>query len=181
MIRGSLGSLDKSWNMICLHPTLQTWWSQGLFGLKCLGLIPQGDGRSTRVQIQFYWMPRNGINPHDLVKPPYETAINEMLQTVTLQHGGGIVADVQRDSFHELETGQTFEIVVDNEDAIKMKEAFDVQWAVVRLAALSGAAGVWALEGNLDKDDSPSLDEMATDWLAKTASAKSSSPQSGDA
>lgn len=114
-------------------------------------------------------MPRNGIKPHDLVKPPYETAINEMLQTVRLQHGGGIAAVVQRDSFHELETGQTFEIVVDNEDAIKMKEAFDVQWAVVRLAALSGAAGVWALEAdNLDKDDS--LGEMVTDWLEKTAS-----------
>ncbi|KAL5083507.1 hypothetical protein Trisim1_001382 [Trichoderma cf. simile WF8] len=93
----------------------------------------------------------------------------EMLQTVTLQHGGAIVADVQRDSFHELETGQTFEIVVDNEDAIKMKEAFDVQWAVVRLAALSGAAGVWALEpDSLDKDDS--LGEMVTDWLEETAS-----------
>lgn len=169
MRRGSLGSLDKSWNMICLHPRLHTWWSQCLFGLKCLELIPQSDGQSTRVQIQFYWMPRNGIKPHDLVKPPYETAINEMLQTVTVRHGGGIVADVQWDSFHELETGQTFEIVVDNDDAIKMKEAFDVQWAVVGLAPLSGAAGVWALEpDNLDKDDSHG--EMVPDWLEKIAS-----------
>ncbi|KAL6823755.1 hypothetical protein V8C40DRAFT_279715 [Trichoderma camerunense] len=171
--KGSLSSLDKSWNMICLHPTLHTWWSQCLFSLKCLGLIPQGDGRSTRVQIQFYWMPRNGINPHELVKPPYETAISEMLQTVTLQHGGGIgiVADVQRDSFHALETGQTFDIVADNEDAVKLKEALDVQWAIVRLAAMSGAAGVLALEDNSDKDD----DAMVTEWLEKTASAQSSS------
>ncbi|KAL7943756.1 hypothetical protein V8C42DRAFT_328365 [Trichoderma barbatum] len=77
-----------------------------------------------------------------------------MLQTTVLADDGiGIVADVQRDSFHELETGQTFEILVDTEDAIKMKSALDLQWAVVRLSAMSGAAGVWERGDSLDDDE----------------------------
>ncbi|KAL7938103.1 hypothetical protein V8C35DRAFT_141055 [Trichoderma chlorosporum] len=179
IVQESLGSLDKSWNMVCLHPTLHRWWSKHLFGLKCLGLVPNGDGKSTRVQIQFYWMPRNGIKPNDPAKPPYDKAMDEMLQTVATERDRGIVKDVQRDSFHELETGQTFEIVVDNVDAIKMKAALDLQWAVIRLAAMSGAAGVLGLGGNLDGDGDGGGVEMigrVTDWLEETPFPEPESP-----
>ncbi|KAL7931923.1 hypothetical protein V8C35DRAFT_282256 [Trichoderma chlorosporum] len=169
--RDLLDSLDKSWNMICLHPTLRRWWSKQLFGLKCLGLI--NNGASTQVQIQFYWMPRNGLKPYDLVQPPYDNAVTEMLQTVVTPNNHEIIADVQRDSFHQLETGHTFEIVVETEDAVKMKAAFDLQWAIVRLAAISGAAGVQELgdPSEIDEEDTDSVantSERVTDWLEGT-------------
>lgn len=158
----SLGSLDKSWNMLCLHPTLHMWWSKCLFGIKCIGILPSDDEHST-VQIQFHWMPRNGFKPHQLIEPPYDNAISAMLQTIA--DDGGIIADVRRDSFHELETGQTFEILVGNEDAVKMKLVLDLQWAAVRLAAISGAAGVWQRGHDLYDEDDDATTERVKDWV----------------
>ncbi|EHK16119.1 uncharacterized protein TRIVIDRAFT_65061 [Trichoderma virens Gv29-8] len=150
-----LGGLNKSWNMLCLHPTLCTWWSQCLFGLKYLGFVTNGDGSSVAVQIQFYWMPRNWVKPQELAEPPYDEAIDAMLQTV--------VADEQRDSFPDLESGKIFEVLIDNEEeALKMKVALECQWVAVRIAALSGAARVWDLGLDVQEDadvyDTGSLD-----------------------
>ncbi|UKZ81844.1 hypothetical protein TrVFT333_009620 [Trichoderma virens FT-333] len=46
--------------------------------------------------------------------------------------------EVERmDSFRGLETGHVFEILMDEEEAAKMKMALDLKWAVVRIAAIS--------------------------------------------
>ncbi|KAL7792805.1 hypothetical protein V8C43DRAFT_322149 [Trichoderma afarasin] len=133
-LRGNLGSLDKSWNMICLHPLVRMWWSECLFGLKCLGI--DSNGEHSTVKIQFHWMPINTVKPHQRVEPPYDKAIDTMLESM--------VSEVQKGYFHGLESGQTFEIqLASEEDATKMKAALDVQWIAVRLAALSGAARSW--------------------------------------
>ncbi|KAL7907008.1 hypothetical protein GGI35DRAFT_457486 [Trichoderma velutinum] len=127
------GTLDKSWNMLCLHPLVRMWWSECLFGLKCLGI--ESNGEHSTVKIQFHWMPMNSVKPHQLVEPPYDKAVDAMLESM--------VSDVQGGYFHGLESGQTFEIQLASEDAIKMKAALDVQWVAVRLAAMSGAARSW--------------------------------------
>ncbi|KAL7943757.1 hypothetical protein V8C42DRAFT_346671 [Trichoderma barbatum] len=123
-----VGSMDKHWNMLCLHPTLHSWWSKGLFGIKCLGVIP-GKERCT-VQLQFHWMPRNGLDPDQKVTPPYHDTVSKMLQSVGREVDG-------INSFHGLETGQIFEILMDREEAANMKMALDLKWTVTRLAAIS--------------------------------------------
>ncbi|KAL7931257.1 hypothetical protein V8C35DRAFT_282885 [Trichoderma chlorosporum] len=144
------GSSDKSWNMISLHSTLHTWWRNCLFGVKCLGIIPHSEEYS-KVRLQFHWMPHHTRKPDDLVAQPYEDVIREMLQSsVNAQGDLGLVTGMRRDSGRELETGQTFEICVEKDDAWKMKAALDIRWAVTRLAAISGAARAWELEDGLD-------------------------------
>lgn len=119
--------------MICLHPLVRMWWSECLFGLKCLGIDTNGE--QSTVKIQFHWMPINTVKPHQLAEPPYDKAVDTMLESM--------VSDVQGGYFHGLESGQTFEIQLASEDAQRMKAALDVQWVAVRLAALSGAARSW--------------------------------------
>jgi len=41
-----------------------------------------------------------------------------------------------------LATGDTFDVVVLKADQEKMKMAFDLQWSLIRIAALTGAADV---------------------------------------
>lgn len=134
LLKGTPNAFEESWNMICLHPLLRMWWSECLFGLKCLGV--DSDGEHSTVKIQFHWMPINTVKPHQRVEPPYDKAIDTMLESM--------VSEVQKGYFHGLESGQTFEIqLASEEDATKMKAALDVQWIAVRLAALSGAARSW--------------------------------------
>ncbi|KAL6696313.1 hypothetical protein J3F84DRAFT_373689 [Trichoderma pleuroticola] len=150
LITAAPGSSDKSWNMLSLHPSLHHWWGKCFFGIKCLGIMPHDDEYS-KVQVQFYWMPHHTRKPNDLVMQPYLNVIQELLQSpVNEQASLAITTDMRRDSGRELETGQTFEILVENDDAQKMKTMLDVQWAMVRLAAMSGAAQAWELDDDPD-------------------------------
>ncbi|KAL6789770.1 hypothetical protein J3E68DRAFT_412329 [Trichoderma sp. SZMC 28012] len=134
LLKGTPNTFEESWNMICLHPLLRMWWSECLFGLKCLGV--DSNGEHSTVKIQFHWMPMNSVRPHQLVEPPYDKATSAMLESMA--------SDVQEGYFHGLKSGQIFEIQLPSEeDAEKMKAALDVQWVAVRLAALSGAARSW--------------------------------------
>lgn len=106
------------------------------------------DDGSIVIQIQFNWMPRNEAIPYHRVEPPYDNAIDAMLQTT--------VTDEQRDFFYFLSSGASFEVIVDNkEEALKMKAALEFQWLAVRLAAMSGFARFWqwGLEQDLDEDE----------------------------
>ncbi|KAK4077011.1 uncharacterized protein Triagg1_3978 [Trichoderma aggressivum f. europaeum] len=157
MATDSLGAFNKSWNMLCLHPTLCKWWSECLFGLRYLDMATNDDG-STAIQIQFNWMPRNEVEPDLRVEPAYDGAIDAMLQIT--------VTDEQRDFFYYLSSGASFEVTVDNrEEALKMKAALEFQWVAVRLAAMSGFARFWkweleldSYEDEIDEDDEDNRD-----------------------
>ncbi|KAL7792807.1 hypothetical protein V8C43DRAFT_322151 [Trichoderma afarasin] len=139
MVTDSLGAFEKSWNMLCLHPTLCKWWSECLFGLKYLEMVTSGDGR-TVVRIQFFWMPRNEIKPENLAEHPYQRTLDAMMKSVFTYE--------QRNFFHLLQPGDSFEILVDSEEeALKMRAALEFQWVAVRLAALSGTSKEWKWDG----------------------------------
>ncbi|KAL7810145.1 hypothetical protein V8C26DRAFT_410542 [Trichoderma gracile] len=144
----AVGSSDKSWNMLSLSPTLHTWWAKALFGIKCLGFTHYDD-KPSEVKLQFHWMPSHSHKPRDCITPPYQGFIQGLRESQAIGEPANaeIIAEARRDSLRELETGHTFEVLVDNkEDAENMKMALDVQWAVVRLQAISGAAGDWESE-----------------------------------
>lgn len=170
------GSSDKSWNMLSLHPTLHALWEKCLFGIKCLGIVPH-DNEYSKIQLQFHWMPYQTRKPGDMIKTPYENFIREISQSpVNEQANPAITMEVRRDSGRELETGQTFEILAEKDDAEKMKVALDVRWAVVRLAAISGAARAWDLEDDPDEcDDGGSIatTEQVEDWIETTSLSRS--------
>ncbi|KAL7808651.1 hypothetical protein V8C26DRAFT_412785 [Trichoderma gracile] len=163
------GCTDKSWNMICLHPTLHFWWGKCLFALKCLGLGPLLDSGNRTVRIQFHWMPRNGNNPRDYIQADQET-LQRLLQTVTREHDRGFITESRKDSSRRLETGDTFDLVTSAEDAAKMKIMIDIQRANTQLAAISGAAGLWDLPSDSLPDpeaglQSGSAAEYVESWL----------------
>ncbi|UKZ90132.1 uncharacterized protein TrAFT101_005161 [Trichoderma asperellum] len=90
-------------------------------------------------------------NAREREKPPYKDAVEEMIQNLTDKQDTIPGFSVFKDSSaRELETGETFDILLEKEDAEKMKVVLDVQWAVVRLSAFSGAAGDWELDDTPD-------------------------------
>ncbi|KAL7960641.1 hypothetical protein V8C34DRAFT_276157 [Trichoderma compactum] len=149
LLDSGLGCSDKAWNMLCLHPTLGDWWSKGFFGLQCTGIGPTscaGLGPdhnytgSYLVKLQFHWMPRNnGVHPRDYTQPGQDT-IRKMLQIK--ERYDDTISEAQKSGSCRLETGQIFTLSVSSrEDATKMQQMIDIQWANVRLAAMSGLSG----------------------------------------
>ncbi|RFU80407.1 hypothetical protein TARUN_1796 [Trichoderma arundinaceum] len=102
-------------------------------------IVDSGEGQSV-IQLQFHWMSRNGLDPDDKVKPPYDGIIHRMLQSVVAIRDDEVdkLSDEQRGSLCELESGQTFQVLLGSKDAVYMKRALDLKWAVTRLVALSG-------------------------------------------
>ncbi|KAL7813957.1 hypothetical protein V8C44DRAFT_326797, partial [Trichoderma aethiopicum] len=169
----AVGSSDKSWNMLSLSPTLHAWWEKALFGIKCLG-VTHHDDKISEVKLQFHWMPSHSHKPRDCIRPPYQGFIQGLLESQAMGEPAHveIIADARRDSLRELESGQTFEVLVDKDDAEKMKMALDVRWAVGRLQAISGAAGDWESEYyNLESGaaEAVSNTEQVEEWLQTVA------------
>ncbi|KAK4063986.1 uncharacterized protein Triagg1_9314 [Trichoderma aggressivum f. europaeum] len=145
LLDSGVGCSDKAWNMLCLHPTLRDWWSKCFFGLKCTGICPTSSAGldakrkytgSYLVKLQFHWMPRNnGVHPRDYAQPDHDT-IEKMLKIK--ERDNDIITRVQKHSSCRLQSGQIFTLSMSREDATKMRQMIDIQWANVRLAAMSG-------------------------------------------
>ena len=134
---GGLGVSDKLWNMVSLNPQLHVWWGKAYFGFKCLGILP-GDEPSVRVQ--FVWMPRATTMWQEDCRDEDELRVHITNNRSPLVEQG---VAAFRLSGRPLSTGDVFNIPVAKADAKKkMKMAFDLQWALIRIAALTGGANV---------------------------------------
>ncbi|KAL6865947.1 hypothetical protein ACO1O0_002047 [Amphichorda felina] len=154
------GCSDYSWNMISLSPTLHALWSKGLWGFEYKGRT-KSKGK-WQVSIQFHWMPQDPnwkldpkamtksqpLHPKDVVD--WEKNYLDKLKTPVPNVGANDIT-----TNHPILTGHTFTIPFTTvEEAEKFKSMIELQWAVIRVSALSGAAGNPDLF-DWDDDDDP--------------------------
>lgn len=144
--------------MLCLNPCLHSWWAKPHWGIECTGIEPrakEGGGHKYAVVLLFHWMPNNKgtINPGQAVDlQPGANDCRKMVDALMADASdgqgrgeatsAGYMTAIQHDSFRPIVSGQEFEVVVDTaDDAENMREMVNDQWACVRIAAMSGAAG----------------------------------------
>lgn len=147
LFSSDVGCSDKAWNMLCLNRQLHFWWRQCLFAFKYIELdVAMSTPEVTVLVVQFHWLPK-------LAKGKTLTLDKESIQEFLGSTAGaqGGTRRVFGKSNHLVKTGDTFRINVPAEDAGKMKRALEVQWALLRIACLSG--GAEALELDDDSDD----------------------------
>ncbi|RSL64831.1 hypothetical protein CEP53_003923 [Fusarium sp. AF-6] len=140
----TLASSDKAWNMICLNIQMQAWWRKARFGLKCLGYRPSAEDESV-VTLQFNWMPRSAMKPTDeMTLQGKDSGFDRMVNSVeSFWQGGSIPISAefgQIKSGVPLISGHLIEIEMPSSDAPLFKAMIDFQWAMIVVAALSGAA-----------------------------------------
>ncbi|KAK3360850.1 hypothetical protein B0T24DRAFT_540049 [Lasiosphaeria ovina] len=154
-----VGASDELWNMISLSPHLHVWWRRAYFGFKFLGILPSDEEDKSLIRVQFHWMPksiawrRGQRDEHDLgIKLTNDRSPLFDHGVTALRHTG-----------RPLTAGDTFDIPVATVDAPKMVLAFQIQWAVIRIASAAGAAGVDTLGADVETlgagDDGPPPDE----------------------
>ncbi|RMD40966.1 hypothetical protein DV735_g4180, partial [Chaetothyriales sp. CBS 134920] len=139
----------RSWNMLAINRQLHKWWAMGLWALKCLGITPMGAQHT--VSIQFHWMPKHSsLSRHRNVSLE-DGSVQEMLGSLKTWYGDpdtqpedGIVAASHAKSHQPLLTGQVFEVKFEGKesekDAHNMKAMVDLQWALIVMASMAGAA-----------------------------------------
>ena len=150
-----LGVSDKAWNMISLNTQLHRWWGKAYFGFRCQGILPGPTDKQQLIRLQFHWLP--GALSNERNKEDLRTHLSH-----TWGPQQGVAAF--RVTGQPITTGDVFDVVVAAEDALKMKAAFDLQWALIRVAALVGAANVYA--DAADSDDPGPAEERLTEEVS---------------
>ncbi|KAF4473556.1 Sulfate adenylyltransferase subunit 2 [Fusarium agapanthi] len=148
-------SSDKQWNMICLSPSLHTWWGYAYLGFKWLGSTPTTNNPEIHeIKLQFHWMPRNikriptaSFHPKDLKSLDQEIKHCYGSEPYLCRKPNCQACDGTKDiaahnvtSGRPIRTGDIFTIRRKKDDILRCRAMFDIQWAIITSAAISGAA-----------------------------------------
>ena len=141
-----LGSSDKSWNMLALSPLVRDLWVRGLFAFKCLGVFKE-EAIAT-IQLQVRWMSQQPTYPDPYRKIDFENSeavAHDIARYAEItskpSSKEGVVGLTNINTSRGVFSGEVFEIKMPYEEALKMNEMLGLQWAMISLLALSGAAG----------------------------------------
>lgn len=139
--------------MLSINPYLHSCWSKPDWAIECIGILPRQQGETLKhaVILVFHWMPHSSNSPYQAINLESDaTGCQGILDGLTETPYGesrgpateGYVTGIQHDSFRPIVSGQEFEVSLDTlEDAEKMRQMVNIQWACVRIAAMSGATG----------------------------------------
>ena len=130
------GCSNHAWNMISLARQLRMEWSMARWGFKYIGTAPLPSEGKWKVTIQFHWMledPNRHVSPNNAV----DWNKNHLDE---LQHPSSATA-INVKTCRSVATGDTFTVTFTTaEEAHNFKLMIKLQWAMVRIAALSGAS-----------------------------------------
>ncbi len=135
---------DKVWNQLAVNRQLHKWWGMGLWAVQCLG-ITKAECHYI-LELQFQWMPKRSELRRSRRINLEKGGGQEMLDELTSWYGnpstqpGDATVVAAHKSFRPLLSGHVFEVKLDKkEDADNMKAMVDLQWALIKMAALAGA------------------------------------------
>lgn len=158
-LTSNLGCSDRSWNMICLNPYLHGLWSKGIWAFSFVSIddIPKFPNERV-VCLQFHWMkvPPGGTT-FKLDDPvDWERVVG---------FPGGLVASncaiMNNDTYRPVETGDLFNIRISRDDADRFVRMIKLQWAMIKINAIAGAAGDPDLLRIFDDSEDEEDDKMA--------------------
>ncbi|CAK7228553.1 hypothetical protein SBRCBS47491_006944 [Sporothrix bragantina] len=145
-------------NLISLAKHMHLMWDKGFFALKPLSV--SAPGQQPELVVQFHWLKRHRTRPAPKDLHEYDTAITAMSggDTDILRWGAPLVA--HRRSGVRIQTGQLFTIRADTPEQLPSFELLQLQWDMMRISAMCGAADVYDDEYN-DDDSDEALSEDA--------------------
>lgn len=134
---------EKAWNWICLSTHVHYLWSKCYFGFKWLGKTPKNDSFVTAT-LQFRWLPRAKRDPSslvslELVKQALEDA-NGFNNEPCDPRGFPPLIITNLTTNLPIRSGHTIAIDMPAGEIEQFEEAIRLQWMLVQMGALSGAA-----------------------------------------
>jgi hypothetical protein len=149
-----IGCTHESWNRILMDPQLASFWHNGHFGLRHVGQLPghRPDNPIIPVELELVWLPRNqsawssgwqGVlqNP-DIIPVDLEEERAAFFQGLVSAGSFSLTATghSQIPAEHASPDRDTFAARMPLSEARLFTMAVDVQWSLIRIAAVSGHA-----------------------------------------
>lgn len=133
-------------NLLSLSPLLHTWWNRAKFALKPLRR------EQNAITVQWHWLKAAKLFPTQIIPKDFDP--EELIDPQGWGDGHPQLF-AHRPSGRTIRTGQTFTIRADYPEHLPSFELLELQWNILRIAAISGATD---LCGEAD-DDNLSLRE----------------------
>ncbi len=141
---------------------MHRWWNECRWALLCRRIIE--DSEEATVVLQFHWLPpttpkatvgKKWDRPIDLQTGEGKEMVEEWKQQMEAEKRKGLASAraFDNETGRPLQSGHIFEIDTTVEDAWKMREMINLQWACLQIATMSGAAGDPAFLYDSDDDD----------------------------
>ncbi|KAK3905994.1 hypothetical protein C8A05DRAFT_12221 [Staphylotrichum tortipilum] len=132
-------------NYLSLNHQIHVWFDNARFALK-----PLRQTSATEIVVQWHWLKRSKLLPRTLVGQSQET----FLQMAELNDASWGSCLLLRPTGVPIETGQTFVLRAENPEDLPSFELLEMQWNLLRVAAICGAADVTdASYYDLDDDE----------------------------
>lgn len=158
--------IDTPQNMICLAPLLHTWWSQGKIGFEPVERLENG------IRLRFWWLNPTGKQPdqekailHTDPRPLFRQFALPRSQYVSNFNTGRLV-----------HTGTIITITADEKENIPNWDIFSLQWDLIRMCALSGAAGWPTIIEDDSDEDNDEEDRFPIDLVLRPKQVRANSP-----
>jgi len=129
-------------NGISMNSQIHFWFDNARFALKPLRKTPEA------VVVQWHWLKRAVLKPRTHIRPDQDIFLQAGL---TDQNWGECLA--HRRSGVPIRTGQTFILRAENPEDLPSWELLQMQWDLLRVAAICGAADVTDDYYDLDEED----------------------------
>ncbi|KAM5356674.1 hypothetical protein ACJ41O_003320 [Fusarium nematophilum] len=123
--------LDSPKNCICMDRELHRLWRMAAFALKPL------QQRESEIVVQFHWLKKPKLRPGSIMGENFlkQSGLTDQ------EWGNGELSPMGR---RKIKTGETFVIRAEDPDELPSFELLELQWYVLRIAAISGVAvGSW--------------------------------------
>ncbi|EFQ96759.1 hypothetical protein MGYG_08683 [Nannizzia gypsea CBS 118893] len=162
------GTTEVVENLLCFAPTIHRWHLKGLFGLQPIRRSEDGK----EFTVKFYWLPlrKPAAKVHLLTDP----TIPEDLVGINKDYRAWNVLTGE-----EIASGREIVLTTSDPDNLPLPswDLLELQWTLQRLAALSGAADVFA--DTIDDDDSSGILWEDEDESVRHCDSVASSPDEG--
>lgn len=137
------GITQSAQNHISMNHQLHFWFDQARFALKPLR------GTKNEIVLQFHWLRKSPLKPRMGIIREQDL----LGQAGLTDHQSWGVNLAHRRSGFPIQTGQTFTIRAENPDDLPNSELLELQWNLLRVAAISGAADATDEDYKENEDD----------------------------
>jgi hypothetical protein len=145
--------IDTAANMVALQPLLHRWWSKAMIGFEPIEKIEKG------IRLRVRWLPKTRLAMKD--KVALDMNPSDCLQPYSDQDG--YVGISHSKTHRPIVSGTVIDITAQDESAVPNWDLFSLQWDLVRMASLCGAA-----EASDDDDWESDDDEDPQAKVART-------------
>jgi hypothetical protein len=130
LLVGDGNIIDTAANMVALQPLLHRWWGKAMIGFEPIEKIEKG------IRLRVRWLPKTRLAMNDDVA--LDLNPRECLQPYSDQDGHVGIAHSK--TYLPIIDGTVIDITAQDESAVPSWDLFSLQWDLIRMASLCGAA-----------------------------------------